>query len=33
MLIIFSVAHITASIPLPEEMNILIQYRWGDWIE
>jgi hypothetical protein len=33
MLIIFSVAHILASIPLTEEMNTLIQYHWGDWIE
>jgi len=33
MLMIFSVAHIMASIPLTEEMNTLIQYHWGDWIE
>ena len=33
LLMIFSVAQILASIPLTEEMNTLIQYHWGDWIE
>jgi len=33
MLMIFSVAHIMASIPLTAEMNTLIQYHWEDWIE
>jgi len=33
MLMAFSVAQITVSIPLIEEINNLIQYYWGDWIE